>query len=298
MKNICFIVLISMLTVQSPLFSQSKREEKLKSENQLMTKKLSLIERRSKILEDENAIVRKNLLDSENTVKQQNHRINDLENKIRANTEEYTKNMNEQKSRYEALSEKTSAEQKRLNEKIADLEARNKNTELVLGNEIKKIKDELKLTALTFEKQIETMKKDNLARDAEFLKKSDDFNRQIENLKKESVLKNADFEKKSENFKKQITERDEVLKTYDKLNKDYDADLKKMKAEDEVQIKQISELEGNIKKMKDESDKKAKSFSELEDKYKSVSADIEAKNAAIKKLEIRIEDLTGKNVQK
>ncbi|HDP80762.1 MAG TPA: hypothetical protein ENN21_07960, partial [Spirochaetes bacterium] len=162
MKKSFWIILCFLFLSCATTNGVKSREynERLKAENSLMKKRLALLERENDVLKTENLQYKKNLQQLEAQVEK-------LRADLASLTEKYTKDIALHEAGRRNLEEKNAILEKESTEKIQELTRLNRELEKKLGDELKRLNEQMALQAAGFNKEREAFKTESARREFE-----------------------------------------------------------------------------------------------------------------------------------
>lgn len=198
------IIICCFACVTAPSENSGARARQV-SENLVLKNQITAIERKNTLLEEENNHMRK-------TVKIKEAEIEKTESNLKAAKEHAVKDKMIFDGKFENLQKKLAILDQESKGKIKNLIALNGKLELKLNKKIIHLNKEILINKRKFAVTIETMKKNNAAKEFNLNTKIISGNEVVSKLKKElSQSKNLNKEK-DEELKKQIVSREKHLK--------------------------------------------------------------------------------------
>lgn len=182
-KNTIIILFIIVIGIAScPMVNSSKPEKLddwLKAENNMMKKRLILLERENSVLTDENGQYKAD-------IHSQSEKIEKLTQEIESLRDQYRKDINQLDSQVKGLAEQNTVLQKESAQKIKELLQINKDNELKHADEIKRLNAEMVKQRDLFDQERTAMKNETAQKETACMQNIDELKSQIKN--KDAVI--------------------------------------------------------------------------------------------------------------
>jgi len=216
MLNKMLIMMVFLSVSCSTFFNKGNNGDDniLKSENYVLKKRIKMIERRNRVIENENIYFKKD-------IKDRDARIGNLKSEIESQKAKNEKDIELWKEKYKIINNKNEILSKESSEKITELIELNKKSEL------------------NFSKRIEILNKDILAKEKNFADK-------LENIKKQAAEKEFHLSKDIEKLRQDIDEKNNIIVLLDVKAKEFQNMLDQLKRDNKLKKQSVKKLNNKI----------------------------------------------------
>jgi chromosome segregation ATPase len=219
--------------------------DNLTSENILMKKKITLMEREGGVLKEENLLYKRDL-------QQRMAEVEHLVNEIKSLKQKYDNDTALWNSRYLNIVEKNKILEKESSEKIKELSELNRQLEARLGEEIRRLTGEMAVREKGHATEMEQIKSQFAAREFTLLKEIEEFKKQISTRDAEIASLKSKNSEQSLAIAVSKEKIDELNKLLTKLDIDFKtlqnrmAEFEKAREADKEKIKQLEKKDVKV----------------------------------------------------
>jgi chromosome segregation ATPase len=219
--------------------------DNLTSENTLMKKKITLMEREGGVLKEENLLYKRDL-------QQRMAEVEHLVNEIKSLKDKYDNDTALWNSRYLNIVDKNKILEKESSEKIREMSELNRQLEVKLGDDIKRLTGEMAARVKASAKEIELIKSQFAAREFTLLKEIEEFKKQISSRDAEIASLKSKNSEQSLAIAVSKEKIDELNRILTKLDVDFKAlhnrmaEIEKAREADKEKIKQLEKKDVKV----------------------------------------------------